>query len=306
MYACVVCWILLSLFRNNLISDYLLTMEGLWNLLSPKLKGPDFVQMWESFAREQNPFRIVLLEQTLRRKDNVKDMFKLIWDMESVHRIFVPFCGQRKCVNLTREWREIGNTNFRCGRYDLALELYNKCVVLAPHPELKVHVESDHDNTKSDSLNCEMRCEPKCTRDELEKYKDLSFAYANRSAVLLVLKKYDSCLVDIDLALEYGYPANMRHKLEERREKCKKAKVQASGIKANPNIVLNKKVPPCLKECNPNIPAFSSALKVAFSNSKGRHVVATRDISPGRLYLFFHSLDMGNCLDNFKCRLEFA
>lgn len=38
-----------------------------------------------------------------------------------------------------------------------------------------------------------------------------------RSAALFHLKKYSSCLRDIELAFESGYPADMHHKLYERR-----------------------------------------------------------------------------------------
>lgn len=49
---------------------------------------------------------------------------------------------------------------------------------------------------------------------------ELAYAFANRSAVLLHLRKYEECLLDIDQALINGYPAESHYKLEERKAKC--------------------------------------------------------------------------------------
>lgn len=48
-------------------------------------------------------------------------------------------------------------------------------------------------------------------------------AYANRSACLVHLGDYSLALADIDLALENGYPVDLRYKLLERRAKCLQA-----------------------------------------------------------------------------------
>lgn len=54
---------------------------------------------------------------------------------------------------------------------------------------------------------------------EKGKGKDLSLALANRSAALLRLKKPRLALQDIELAMEAGYPVEMRYKLMERKVK---------------------------------------------------------------------------------------
>ena len=50
-----------------------------------------------------------------------------------------------------------------------------------------------------------------------EDSKDLSVCLANRSAVLFALKAYYLAMDDIKLALEVGYPKELRFKLLERR-----------------------------------------------------------------------------------------
>ncbi len=58
--------------------------------------------------------------------------------------------------------------------------------------------------------------------EETGQSKDLSVALANRSAVLFSLKAFNLALDDIRVALESGYPKELRFKLLERR-----AKIQA-------------------------------------------------------------------------------
>ena len=48
----------------------------------------------------------------------------------------------------------------------------------------------------------------------------MAYAFANRSAVLLHLGKYEECLIDIKQALINGYPKESHYKLEERKAKC--------------------------------------------------------------------------------------
>ena len=52
---------------------------------------------------------------------------------------------------------------------------------------------------------------------ETGKSKDLSVALANRSAVLFSLKAYPMALDDIRLALESGYPEDLKFKLIDRK-----------------------------------------------------------------------------------------
>ena len=52
---------------------------------------------------------------------------------------------------------------------------------------------------------------------ETGKSRDLSIALGNRSAVLFSLKAYNLALDDIRLALESGYPEELRFKLIDRK-----------------------------------------------------------------------------------------
>lgn len=53
--------------------------------------------------------------------------------------------------------------------------------------------------------------------------EELALAYANRSAVTLSLKEFETCLEDIDRALAGKYPEHLKFKLYERKGKCLKS-----------------------------------------------------------------------------------
>lgn len=156
--------------------------------------------------------------------------------------------------------------------------------------------------------------------------KEFVLAIGNRSAVNFSMGLYKACLNDIDLALQNGYPEELKVKLLERRAKCYihlcleteadkaikqldleldkngKGKKMQQGADSK-SIVLDLQ---SLKDCekpenilkvsnqtgclrlpelsygiNPEIQCASSALKLEYSEEKGRYLVATRNIRPG-------------------------
>ncbi|KAF7989784.1 hypothetical protein HCN44_008458 [Aphidius gifuensis] len=50
--------------------------------------------------------------------------------------------------------------------------------------------------------------------------KELSLAYANRSAVLFKARLYEDCLLDIERSLKAGYPDKLKTKLFLRQSLC--------------------------------------------------------------------------------------
>jgi len=90
-----------------------------------------------------------------------------------------------KSATKAAEYREVGNSYFRVQNYIEALRFYTKSVAFAP------------------------------ARSEL-----LAFAYANRSAALLGLAKYQECLLDINRAFQENYPPALKKKLVDRKKKC--------------------------------------------------------------------------------------
>ena len=114
----------------------------------------------------------------------------------------VSFTSKLECVEETLSVKEVfwgkstaksilarteGNKEFQNKKYTEALSLYNESVKYAPMSS----------------------GEP-----------EFSMAVANRSAVLIHIKKYSECLADIELALSYGYPDILKYKVYERQGKC--------------------------------------------------------------------------------------
>ncbi|OXU21510.1 hypothetical protein TSAR_009791 [Trichomalopsis sarcophagae] len=153
--------------------------------------------------------------------------------------------------------------------------------------------------------------------------EDLPLALANRSAALFYMEKYEACIKDIELALEYDYPKSMLYKLYLRAAQCylklgnkscmEEALRKVHECLENNSILLSSKKESiekqidmllaeaikieetticCDADCklpdpafgeNPDFPNASAALDLKFSVDKGRHVVANRDVQKGEV-----------------------
>lgn len=131
------------------------------------------------------------------------EKFKLLWEddkirdeIETAVKTDLQSCNikrqstNKKSFEESKRMRDIGNTSFKNGNFMDALNQYTQAVRYAPYPGHGV---------KDDSL---------------------ALALANRSAALYSLTRYRLCLLDIDLAIKYGYPENNMFKLLIRKVKC--------------------------------------------------------------------------------------
>nr|XP_050853770.1 SET and MYND domain-containing protein 4-like isoform X2 [Vespula vulgaris] len=152
--------------------------------------------------------------------------------------------------------------------------------------------------------------------------EELALAYGNRSAVLLKIHKYELCIQDIDRALSLNYPDQLKIKLYIRKVEClvligessiiedyenalywlnkmprndPNKKIYQSkleylyeqskkGLKKNKEKQQPKNQHLCkIKSRNTEVPCASDAVAIKYNNTYGRHIVATRDISPGEV-----------------------
>ncbi|CAD1478420.1 unnamed protein product [Heterotrigona itama] len=205
------------------------------------------------------------------------------------YNIIPQASGDIKNAKESEKLREEGNklfvsTSLKNHTCVDALKLYTKSIAYAPYPS-----------------------------------EQLALAYANRSAVLLKLHKYELCIQDIDRALALKYPDNLRAKLYVRKVECLNAlrypcmedaikeaqywleKMSIDDInrkklngKLNSinNLVSQKfknqdtiKQPPLPKILahNSEVPCASDAVIIKYNEEYGRHIVATRKISPGEV-----------------------
>ncbi|XP_014279154.1 SET and MYND domain-containing protein 4 [Halyomorpha halys] len=148
--------------------------------------------------------------------------------------------------------------------------------------------------------------------------KEISIAFANRSAVTYSLGDFTDAIRDIDRALLGDYPDHLKFKLWERRGKAflelknfleaqtsfenafiwlTKSKLdedkrnivktqlasllqQSHGDFKTDNVQITA-LPQLTLGPNPNLQSGSNAIEVEYSSSMGRHIVAKVDISPG-------------------------
>lgn len=139
-------------------------------------------------ARLESQGKYEVFLEELKTCETNEERVRKLNQLPEIHNILkVEVVKNGKNAELSVKMREEGNTLFKNRQYQKALELYNASVSLAP--------------TSGDTTT-------------------LALAQANRSAVLCHIKLYQPCLVDIEAAIQYGYPENLRHKLYERRGKC--------------------------------------------------------------------------------------
>lgn len=183
-----------------------------------------------------------------------------------------------------------GNDAFKHGNYKVALKHYSTSITIFPQ------------------------------RSKGEK-EAFSIVLANRSAALYHMGEYKLALVDIDLAIDYGYPVNLTYKVLERKAKCllalKKLKgaqqvfrkmIQSLSEAELPNkkrkelqqqtqeelTKLNKirnisdedenpeAVPLVAGGKHSKYKAISSAVEIVYTN-KTTYAVASRNIEPGEI-----------------------
>lgn len=155
------------------------------------------------------------------------DMFKKLWTEEKelkneLSRIFKndlircrKLCSNRieKSSSESAKMRELGNKSFKKGNYLIALNQYTQAIKYSPYPKFQQAknaiktVDQDSANNTTQSL-------------EDTESNSLALALANRSAALYALTRYRLCLLDIELAIKYGYPEANMFKLLIRKIKC--------------------------------------------------------------------------------------
>ena len=144
--------------------------------------------------------------------------------------------GSKKSTSEAEKFRSRGNDFYKDGDIKEALSCYNKCVIYAPTPK-SVFLGSaspGHRHLNGASEPISNGVEPgsgeslggKESHVKIESEhahsssSELALGFGNRSAVLLQMKKHKECIEDIELALKYGYPEDLKYKLLDRKGRC--------------------------------------------------------------------------------------
>ncbi|XP_066976668.1 SET and MYND domain-containing protein 4-like [Macrobrachium rosenbergii] len=245
---------------------------------------------------------------------SLESMFKYLSSLPEAQQILLPPPGDnrisRKGAVEAEKFRNEGNRFYREKKLDKALLAYNYSILAAPHPPVV--------DGSSNVVGNE--------------YEVLALGYANRSALLYETDQYESALADIERAIAFGYPANRKHRLQERQAKCLLALGRAQEARQTLEEAINllnalsleeKEAattwdsitklltkcenksqetetttgaydrlyytgpisPPDINSPQANTPCMSSALRIAYTPARGRHLVAEREIQPGEILL---------------------
>ncbi|XP_042205046.1 SET and MYND domain-containing protein 4-like isoform X2 [Homarus americanus] len=222
------------------------------------------------------------MEKKIVPQNTTEEMFAYIWGLDEAHSYLAPkLCFPSKSKGNATQYCRQGDMAFRKHKLCEALKYYNLAILSAPHPD-----SESSPRKGATSLN------------QVESI--LAQAFKSRSVVLFEIKRYEKCSDDIDLALKFGYPQTSCKKLLDMKIKCQKL-ISADKERVNPSakalgpddlyFAFEIPNPPPLAESNPTIPSLSSAVKMTFSQTMGRHVIAAKDINPGEIL----GVDEGYC-----------
>ena len=123
--------------------------------------------------------------------------------------------------------------------------------------------------------------------------KELGLGLGNRAAVLLKMGDPEGALEDIELALAHDYPKELVRKLEERKTKAQEMIEQRNKNygKANVKEKIRKELQRRMEirkktlhvgRSNPLMPAAAEFVQLKFDEVMGRHLVVTKDVTPGK------------------------
>lgn len=148
----------------------------------------------------------------------------------------------KKNIELANQYRNEGNQFYQQRKFYESLECYNKSLCYAP--------------AGSDAI---------------------PLAYANRSAIYMEVNEYRLCLININLARKFNYPADKIQTLNDREEKCRKS-MQSHQVnpKDDPWSFFKLSYPP-----NEKIPFIIYCLEQRENSNFGRYVVS----SQGNIFL---------------------
>jgi tetratricopeptide (TPR) repeat protein len=135
------------------------------------------------------------LNENFVKLANHFDRFKFMWCMGFIHKevdkLFEPTNFKPKDNQVSKEFRREGNELYKEKRFSEAILKYNESIRYAP-------------------------CKP--PHDETE--NQLALAYGNRSAVYFQMDEFRLSLSDLEQAIRFGYPNDLKHKLVERKFNC--------------------------------------------------------------------------------------
>ncbi|XP_015235544.1 PREDICTED: SET and MYND domain-containing protein 4 isoform X1 [Cyprinodon variegatus] len=198
-------------------------------------------------------------KETFNSLREIDDVFKCALslanqeDLDAVQLISAGYLAKKDSREASK-CRERGNCSFKAKDYKAAALHYSQGICFAPPSS-----------------------------------EQLSLCYANRSAALYHLQHYQTCLDDINRALNNGYPPHLSYKLQDRRTLClSRLSVCEKTIKDPLSASANDDI------CSQDVLMSSNGahrfgicpkVSVGCSEEKGCHLVALKKITAGEVIL---------------------
>ena len=242
------------------------------------------------------------IAEDMPRRSTTRDIFQHLWNIKDLERYQNWFPSPtnskvEKSNKISEECRKEGNEEFRQGNITKALEKYIKGIMFAENAQK--FLESGNALSLAYS-NCSAALFDLKFYDEcifcIE--KALNFGYPSLLKYKLILR-LAKCYVALNKVKNakstlITYLDEIKHMSKQQKMALETSRVQLQNLLSeceNGNIVTNKSAATkafrrdsqdiSITDPNPNIPSASSAVSIQFSNSRGRHLCATRNIAPG-------------------------
>ena len=218
------------------------------------------------------------------RKENSFEIFEALWNLDEAHQNLVPphklvpdYVETRKSVKQSLMYLRHGDLQRHTNK-DLALLYYNRSIIFAPHPPIRIG-----DNTYSASPEDMNEEHGVCDSKGWGRYASIARGFRARADLLFEMHQYQACIKDIDIVLCLGCPAEVYAYLQNKKAHCyQKSKPETDGVETFASFSALKAEPPVLEDPNPHLPAASSAVSLVYDD-KGlkRHLKTNRSVKQG-------------------------
>lgn len=248
----------------------------------------------------------------------LKEKFSEIWDREDLRNVIkltLPSnLYNRKDDDLSKDFVSNGNRLFINKKYENALLALNFAILSGKNPKLETNPQSKPENIKPilaaydkrSSLLFKLGKFQECIRD-IDRAIELGFPSEKVGVLqqrkvnsLLQLKKNKDAEKIVKVLIEKEKSTQNQDSVADLQELLKKCKIKETNPQENSQEAPRKidiferglEYPLFIKKYkkDKDINVMSDSVKIHYNPQRGRHLVATKDIEPGKKYSLFLAL----------------
>lgn len=113
--------------------------------------------------------------------------------------------------------------------------------------------------------------------------EELALGFGNRSALLIHVKKYEECIIDIERALSITKSKELKAKLSTRKALCLKSLNESKSNFQKTALIDSKKLKLPQIKLSKKVSCVVESVKLKYDEKYGKHMVANQDIRPGEV-----------------------